>query len=394
MADPLGTLLQVVEIVGKAVEIYQKIQDAPAQIRRIGKRMSSLDRILGQLENLLRTDEKRSLARLGPAMTDHLLDVIQDIRKDSEEVRALFVKWDQDIGPWGMQFRFKFAAQAYFALGSSSDKLEALSTGIAEQREELMDLLQVMMSIGMNELLAGGQGPALVRQPSPSPSPEPPRADFSIIFVDPYNDARSIVAEAYTNLLREWTVRTGGKWKVKMAHSAGYFTRNHGDLSDTINGMNSVYPSYSLGIKDGKSPPKPISITALFDNLPFKYPYIQGVRKDIESRRSRGITKTIFKTYDYILVFTEREEHNMIRLRKLLADSKETDRATSMKRGKVRHLGRYLTADGARREIVDPKNDGARDLWSAKVEQIKAAIKAFLKVELRWKQPPPGAKVR
>lgn len=99
MADPLGTLMQVVEVVGKAIEIYKKIQDAPEQVRRIGKRMGILNTILGQLEILLRTDEKRALARLGPAMTDELLDVIEDIRKDSEEVRVLFVKWDKDIGP-------------------------------------------------------------------------------------------------------------------------------------------------------------------------------------------------------------------------------------------------------------------------------------------------------
>lgn len=99
MADPLGTVMQVVEVVGKAIEIYKKIQDAPEQVRRIGKRMGILNTILGQLEILLRTDEKRALARLGPALTDQLLDVIEDIRKESEEVRILFVKWDKDIGP-------------------------------------------------------------------------------------------------------------------------------------------------------------------------------------------------------------------------------------------------------------------------------------------------------
>lgn len=392
MADPLGTLLQVVEVVGMVIEVYKKIQDAPDQIRRIGRRMTRLNTILRNLESLLRTDKKNSLARLGPALTDELLGVIKDIRKESEEVQVLFVKWDKDIGPWGMQFRFKFAAQAYFALGSSSDKLEALSSSIEEHREDLRDLLAVMMGSGINQLLVvGGQAPGVVRHHSPSPSPEPPRTDFRIIFVDPYNVARSIVAEAYTGLLREWTVRTGGQWRVKTAHSAGFFVRSRNEVVDTINDMQVLYPSYKLGLKEGHSPPLSTSLASLFENKMFDYPYKQDVKKEIESRRSRGIAKTIFKTYDFILVFTDREEDNLIRLRKLLVDSNGKEAGSAKRKGRVVHLGRYLTTDGARKEIVAPKNEVDREQWNAKVGQIKIAIKAFLKGELDWKQPPKGA---
>lgn len=394
MADPLGTVMQVVEVVGKAIEKYKKIQDAPDQVRRMGNRMQSLNTILSQLEQLLRADEERPLARLGPAQTGELHRVIADIRQDSDEVLVLFDKWDRDVGPWGMQFRFKFAAQAYFALGSSSDKLDALSGRIDEQRQDLRDLLQVMMGFGINQLLVGAQArPAVVRQASPSPSADPPRRDFRVIFVDPYNVSRSVVAEAYTKLLAEWTVRTGGDWRVKVAHSAGFFTRSRSDVVDSINGIQFLHPSYQLGIKEGKAPPQPTSLAALFDNKLFDHPYKQDVKQEIEFRRSRGITKTIFKTYDYILVFTDREEDNLIRLRKLLINTNGKDAVTARRKGKVMHLGRYLTTDGARREIVAPKNDGDRDQWNAKVSQIKTSIKAFLKGELDWSQPPKGAKV-
>lgn len=290
-----------------------------------------------------------------------------------------------------MQFRFKLAAQAYFALGSSSDKLEALSNSIDEHRRDLGEHLQLMMGFGIHQLLVGGQGPAIVRQPSPSPSPEAARTDFRIIFVDPYNVARSVVAEAYTSLLREWTLRTGGIWPVKTTHAAGFFTSSRSEVVDTISGMKYLYPSYKLGIKEGKASPQPTALAALFDNKLFNYPYKQDIKKEIESRRSRGITKNIFKNYDYILVFTDREEDNLIRLRKLLISSNGKDAVTANRKGKVMHLGRYLTSDGARREIVAPKNDGDREQWNAKVAQIKTSIKAFLKGELDWKQPPVGA---
>lgn len=392
MADPLGTVMQVVEIVGKVIEIYKKIQDAPEQIRRIGRRMTRLNTILISLESLLRTDVKNSLARLGPGLTRQLRNVISDIRKEGEEVQSLFDKWDKNIGPWGLQFRFKVATQAYFALGSSSEKLQALSDDIEEHREHLMDLLNVMMGTGINQLLVVGQSPAPIRQPSPSPSPELPRTDFRIIFVDPYNVARSIVAEGYAQLLRQWTIRTGGQWRVMTIHSAGFFVRMRSEVADTINGMEVLYPTYKLDLKDGNSPPLPTPRDALFDNKLFNYPYKQVVKKAIEARRSLGITKTIFKTYDYILVFTDREEDNLIRLRKLLIDKHGRDAATARRKGKVIHLGRYLTTDGGRKEIVAPTNDGDREQWNAKVGQIKIAIKAFLKGELGWKQPPQGAK--
>lgn len=393
MADPLGTVAQVVEVVGKAIEIYKKIQEAPEQIDRIGKRMRTLNTILLHLESLLRSDEKRSLARLGPAMTDELLTVINDIRKDSEEIRVLFVKWDKDIGPWGIQFRFKIAAQAYFALGSSSERLQALSNSIDEYQRGLSYLLQVMIGFGINQLLVGGQGSENIRQLSPSPLPETPRTDISIIFVDPYNVSRGVVAEAYTKLLHEWTVRTGGGWKVKLAHSAGFFVRSRSGVVDTINGMKFSYPSYQLHVASGNAPPEPTPLAALFDNNMFDYPYKKAVKQEIESKRSRGVSKTIFKWYDYILVFTDRDEDNMIRLRKALVDSHGKDTVTAGRKGKVMHLGRYLNSNGNRKEIVAPKNDVDREEWNAKVGQIKTAVKAFLKQELDWKQPPPGAKV-
>ncbi|KAI3390382.1 hypothetical protein diail_9877, partial [Diaporthe ilicicola] len=391
MADPLGTLLQVVEVVGKVIEVYRKIQDAPEQIQRIGKRIGRLNTILVQLESLLRTDEERSLARLGPAMTHELLTVIKDIRNDSEEIQVLFVKWDRDIGPWGMQFRFKIAAQAYFALGSSSDRLDTLSNGIEEHRQDLRDLLQVMTGLGINQLLVGAPGPEIGSQPSPSPEPEAPRTDFRIIFVDPYNVARGVVAEAYTKLLREWTVRAGGDWRVKVAHSAGFFVRSRSEVVDTINGLKFSHPSYQLNIANGNAPPQPTPLAALFDNKLFDYPYKNDIMKEVESKRSRGISKTIFRAYDYILVFTDRDEDNMVRLRKTLVNSQGKGTVTAKPRGRVMHLGRYLTPDGMRKEIVTPKNDVDREQWNAKVAQIKTAVKAFLKKELDWKQPPPGS---
>ena len=409
MSLSLDTVLQVIEIVNKAVEVYQRIQDAPEQMRRIGKRMERLRSLLGHLEQLLRREEKRALARLRPAQTEDLLSIMEDIRDDSAKVDVLFHKWDNDIGPFGFQFRFKTIAQAYFALGSSSEKLTSLGDDIELHRQDLRDYLQLMGCVGINELLVNGPGssapaslqpgnvPAQVTGVRPSPSPSrPTRKDYNIIFVDPHNVARSVVCEALTKLLREWTVRTGGDWRVQLIHSAGFFVKNRSEVVDMIDSLKYTYPSYKIDMSAGNTKPKATASAAVFDNKLYNYPYKKEIQDQISTRKSRGLPKTIFRTYDYIIVFTSREHDNMIKLRKSLIEREGKEIAPKGK-GRVLHLGHYLTLDGIPREIVDaPKNkDGSdsRENWNWKVSQLKTAIKGFLKQEMQWSQPPQGAKI-
>ncbi|EON98835.1 hypothetical protein UCRPA7_5629 [Phaeoacremonium minimum UCRPA7] len=398
MSLSLDTVLQVIEIVNKAVEVYQRIQDAPEQMRRIGKRMERLRSLLGHLEQLLRREEKRALARLRPAQTEDLLAIMEDIRDDSAKVDALFHKWDNDIGPFGFQFRFKTIAQAYFALGSSSEKLSSIADDIELHRQDLRDYLQLMGCVGINELLVAGpanSAPKAGARPSPSPA-TPLRTDYKIIFIDPHNVARSVACEALTKLLREWTVRTGGDWRIKLIHSAGFFVKSRSEVTDIIDGLKYTYPSYKMGLSEGNAKPKAVASAAVFDNKLYDYPYKKAIQEEISARRSRGLSKDVFKTYDYIIVFTSREHDNMVKLRKALTarDGKE---AAPKGMGRVLHLGHYLTLDGIPREIVDaPKNkDGteSRDNWNWKVSQMKTAIKGFLKQEMRWTQPPQTGKV-
>ena len=76
------------------------------------------------------------------------------------------------------------------------------------------------------------------------------------------------------------------------------------------------------------------------------------------SSRSRGINQNIFKTYDYILVFVGREYEALLLLKKALIEAQGEGIAPAGK-GRIIHLGAYLSQAGKPVEIVDPpKKEG------------------------------------
>ncbi|KAI0123593.1 hypothetical protein BJ170DRAFT_88744 [Xylariales sp. AK1849] len=435
MSLSVDTVFQVVEVVQKAVEIYQRIRDAPDTVRKLGRRMERLETILENLEKHLRSKKKHALARLRQSQTDDLLRIIDDTREDCDKVYALFDKWEKKSGPLGLQFRdhplAQYAAQAYFALGSSVKDLEALAGDIDVHRRDINDYMGLMGVQGLQanqdaiqdlkktlqDLLDAKGSPAVPAQPPspqppkvtgdhrkdkdkaedkprprPSPSPSPLRKDFKLIFIDPHNLGRSVCAEALMALYREWTNKSGGDWRIKTVHSAGFFTRNQSDSESVINSLDYKYDSYKMEMAKGGLRPNETAIAAVFDNKNFEQmgSYKKKLQTRMEARVSRGIKKDVFNTYDYILVFTGREHDNMIKLRSALVATGEQD-AVPKGKGRVLHLGQYLTLDGIPREIVDPpkNSDGthSRDAWNWKTSQLKIAIRGFLKKEMEWKQP-------
>jgi len=237
------------------------------------------------------------------------------------------------------------------------------------------------------------------RPPKPSPSPSPPRRDYSIVFIDPLNIGRGPIVASLTKLLKEWTVRTGGDWRIAQIDSRGFFVRKDSDCIQLIEGggMHFSHKSYKLDMKDGGVKVKATAVSALFDNKNYDYPFKKTVRKSIDGHVSRGVRRSMFASHDFILVFTGREHDNMLNLRKAVVEADGRDAAPKGK-GKIIHLGRYLTKTGIPREIIDPAQnaDGSdsKENWLAKVGQLKSAMKGFLKQELAWEQPSSTAVVK
>lgn len=415
MALSLDTIMTVASLVRGAVDLYNRIDDWPDQMRKLGRRMKNLNVYLTELEEIVAKKADNAFIRLFSTQRKHLGLLIQDIRKDTESVNALFHKWENDIGPLGLQFRFKTITQAYFALGSSSDKIAALIEDMNEHLQLIRDYLTLMgfkaaVLIGERQNAKAAPAPVLgqpskapivdkkndgkddksKRKPSPSPSPAPPRRDFKIVFVDPTNVARSVVAESLARLMQEWTKATNGDWRVQTAHSAGFLVKDKTDLPEI--------ESLKREVAGGQSPSR-LALEAVFDNKAFDFPAKKDVHIAMLKKRSNGVKKDVFKKYDFVLVFTSQDHENMLKIKSTLAEKEGAEQVTARGKGRVVHLGSYLTLDGIPREIDDPRKTGkelrvTRADWNWKAAQIKLAIKEFLKQEMQWRQPPQRASER
>jgi hypothetical protein len=222
-----------------------------------------------------------------------------------------------------------------------------------------------------------------------SPSPHPVKKDANIIFLDVSNVTMSRVGADYMSLLREWTTRTENRWPVHHIHSAGLGVKSRSDCTDVLE---SLKPP--LKMIQGNQKPNETAMAALFDNKLFNYPYKDEIKNMALKQTSRGITQNMFKTYDYILVFTGRDYETVIRIKEALT-TKGGQSLVPRRKCRVVHLGSYLGEDGKTVQITPPapKADGTTDRvkFNKTVSLIKLSTKTFLKNELGWVQPPKGA---
>jgi hypothetical protein len=234
------------------------------------------------------------------------------------------------------------------------------------------------------------QPPVAQQQNRPiSPSPHPVIKDYNIIFLDVSNVTMSRVGADYVSLLREWTTRTENRWPVRLVHSAGLNVKSRSDCTDVLESMKPP-----LKMLQGSQKPNGTAMAALFDNKLFNYPYKDEIREAALKRTSRGIAQNMFKTYDFILVFTGRDYETVIRIKEALM-AKGGQSLVPKRKCRVVHLGSYLGEEGKTVEIIPPaKNkDGTNDRvkFNKTVSLIKMSTKSFLKTELGWVQPPKGA---
>ncbi|KAK3319414.1 hypothetical protein B0H66DRAFT_476455 [Apodospora peruviana] len=417
----IGTIITAVEAVNKAIEIYKRIDDLPQQMTKLGERMERQKTVLLQVEAFIRQyggDSDYPILQSG--QTADLKRILGNIKDNAGRVYDLFDRVEKDIlsREHNLQFRHKWAAQIWFALVEKQpDKIQDIMDEIKHDRKELSDYIGIMNSGLAAQILKKQKNPTPTNnnnnngsnkptkeiaipkprpKPSPSVSPLPTRRDYKVLFVDPRNQARSVVAEAYLKLNAQLTRKAGAKavWRIKSMHSAGFFVRNRSNITDIIDKeLDYSQPSNRFPLVDGAEPPNPVAMAALFDNNSYPYSFKKGIQEKMTAKRSCGLRRDIFKNYDYIIVFTNREHENMVKLKEALYKKGENGERG---KGRVLHLGMYTPLrNGAPRDIVtvaprkgdDGKTVERRSDWNMKVSEIKIAIRAFLKEEMRWEKP-------
>ncbi|KAK0712311.1 hypothetical protein B0T21DRAFT_376398 [Apiosordaria backusii] len=419
MADIIGSIITLVEAVQSAVDLYKRIDGLPAQMTQLGKRIERLSPFLTRLEAFIKKRPTAASSSLYSGQKQDLKKLLNGINGHIKKATDLFERYEKGIlsRSHDLEFRARWISQLWFSLVENSpEKVQTILDDIEYDRGVLSDYLALMAvdkspddptpnlapknivnnkpgsnnaATPKNNNLSSSPTPA--KRPSPSPSPTP-RQDFKVLFVDAYHGERSAIAESLLTLFRELTLlsKLNTPWRISTISSAGFFVKSSSDLVPIISSLNYSYPSWRLDLKLGGPGvvPRPEALKAVFDNNWANYPFKNVVKSQISSRPSVGLTKVMFRKYDYIFVFTKREHDNMVKLKEAVsAITKEKQKA------RVLHLGMYLGGEilypklvnwkGAKEEIEQMN----RHEWNKKVAEIKTALKEFLKQEMRWQMP-------
>ncbi len=263
MASPISPL-EALQIVRQAVLLYKKMSGYPDEIAAVGRRIEDLEFYLSELLVLINDKQRHCLANLRPQQTQRLRSIISDIRTDANGVYEILTIWEAAS---------KMERLA-FSIGRNPKRLEELTSSMDQRKQDLRDILQLM---GLFAL-----------QPHPPLQPVPPsaptRSDYGVIFVDPHNRGRSKVAEGYIKLVWSWTIRTGGDWRVRLAHSAGTRLRDRGDCGDVLRGL-----PKPIIVDGGSRTPSDMAMASLFDNKYFDYSFKHDI-EELMTKVSRNET--------------------------------------------------------------------------------------------------------
>ena len=385
MSLSLDTIGQVYDLIVKAIEIYHRVENLPKQMVELGSRLERIDIFLARLNNFVKKNPSTAYDGLFAGQKEELGRIIEAIKENAIKAHDLFERYEKGIlsREHDLTFRLKWASQIWFSLvDSSPDKIEALMKDIDSDRAFLSDYLSLLNAQGIEQLLNKSGPPRAV-----SPGPTPSRKDYAVLFVDPYNVARSVVAEACLKLYMTWTLDTKGEWRIGNCQSAGFFVRNKSDCAAVIDNLNYTYPSFKKPFQAGGESPERVPRAALFESAP-DYPHQKLVEDSIANRRSSGVTKSIFKDFDFIIVLTNREHDNMIKLKEALVRN-EGRSVTQRGKGRLLMLGTYLPGPSTEILLPTKNKDGTnnRANWNRTAAQIKTGVEGFLKKELGWKRP-------
>ena len=192
---------------------------------------------------------------------------------------------------------------------------------------------------------------------------------FRILCVDGNNTFRSVIAQAYLELIRTWTANTNGQWLFKEADSAGCwveseFTKTHKDQI--------LQP-----LEVPKTDPENKGLKAIAARTHYGSREKDEILERLQKRTTRGIGDKYFQYWDYILCFDESTERLLYTLKACAA--KTMSAGASQKADIVRLPGTQWRVCG---KIEDT------------IELIKLAVKSWLRKDVGWMEPPRGQNIK
>ncbi|KAF2225426.1 hypothetical protein BDZ85DRAFT_257483 [Elsinoe ampelina] len=383
----IGDILTLVDI---AKSVYEKVRKVKGQIEKAGSKIIRLEGYLRNLHFILVKDKGIGQSALRKDQVAEMETMLKETYEDVAKLTRLLQDFRDKKGPWDTQWASSTAHKIYWATGGGAKELEELSEDLEEKVIEIdrwigqlnLAITQQILSNQLKQQMKLTQPPT---QQLPTASSSK-RTGVSILFVDKENTGRGKIAEAYAKLVNQWTSPSRQSWPAGIVHSVGLNVRRRNQCLQYVEKLDVKH------FLDGNDTPVDLAMQALFDNKLFNHPYKAKIEASVRSSRSRGPELSLFKEYDYILVFNRQVETNMVRLRQELVKAGGLSVAPKGK-GQIKLLGEYGNSKNA--VIYHPVElkaiKGELERWQKTVSMIKVAYKGFLKKELGWEQPTPKA---
>ncbi|KAJ9634145.1 hypothetical protein H2204_006476 [Knufia peltigerae] len=389
MSIGFGDALAVVE---KAIALYDKMTDAIETVQFMGIRLEGIRDQIMIAQRLVPDSKNDILLKLDRDLYEMIKKTIKKIEVDAQATQVILDAWyGKKTGILDSTWRSKLVADVVNSLiKGKGDELKKLNQRLEEYQTSLNHFIGMVNTFYIKELIdrdttnkgkklaVAGTPSAVSRSPSPAK-----RQQYRVIFVDPYNEGRSVVAQSYLYLVHQWTVRTENYWPLNKWESAGMRVRARSAFVPQLQALGLSKP---IQFADGNVPSSPNAIDALFGQPYFNYAYKEPIRQGAAKRLSRGLPVDIFDHYEFILVFTKEQQAILEALREHIARTQPKFKEVNQ-RARILLLGSYSKAG----QIYTPSATGdAEELkkrWGKVINQIKGSVKGFLELECGWKPP-------
>ncbi|KAL8376880.1 hypothetical protein RB595_007827 [Gaeumannomyces hyphopodioides] len=433
----IETVLTVISVIKTAIELYEDLESGKKEAEDTEYNLSACLVGFESISETLQLNRERNndLGKTGKQLDEHLKKVhghcelvvvmLSSVRNrtspDPSKFRYRYFKLHElnwMVWNWGPAGRAQLQAEVAEIQKQQTainNLLQIIGfhrgeTAANDQKKILDALEEVRRKVNENKLAAAPAQPApsdgharQVALPSRAlDAPRPRKDNCSVLFVDLWDEGRSVVSQGIMELLALWT-RAGGKpFPVAEWGSAGFFVRAQADCVGEIRSMRYLSKKFAFEFREGRERTDAVACDALFDNKAFGR-ILPAARAAAEARvrayTSRGMRRDFWDRYDYVCCFTYREYDNLMRLKRALAeqDGREDEGPGASgpdRKGMIVHLGAYVTRPAAPpKEIVkaldasDPVE--RRGIWNAKVAELKRAVRGFLAEELGWEPLDP-----
>ncbi|KLU85126.1 hypothetical protein MAPG_04157 [Magnaporthiopsis poae ATCC 64411] len=407
----VDTVLTVISAIKTVIELYEDLESGKKEVDDTERSLGSCYEVFKSIHATLELNRERGgdLGDVGKQLGKHidkigvhcdaLKELLSSVRNrtspDPTKFRHRYLKLHElnwMVWNWGPAGRARVQAEVA-EIQREQTSIDNLLRAIGFSRSEAaaVDQKQIIDAIegirrGLNENRLAAPGASNGR----------------VLFVDLWDEGRSVVSQGIMELLAHWTRACGKPFPVAEWGSAGFFVRAQGDCVGEIRSMSYLTKKFVFDFRDGGERTDSVACDALYDNKAFgRIP--PDVKATAEARvrayTSRGMRKGFWDHYDYICCFTYREYDNLMRLKRALAelDGREDEGPNASgpnRKGMIVHLGAYITKPTEPpKEIVkalDAKDPVERKgIWNAKVAELKRAVRGFLSQELNWVPPDP-----